>query len=681
MSELRFEIWTMPVADLGLDNPFPFFTMPWSGPPVVEATNEVPAKIARQSQYGRPRAILPYTVQDGYDRERRPQDVQVAVLENERLRAVLLLQFGGRVWSLYDKEGGCELLATNRVLQPANLALRNAWFSGGIEWNVGTIGHSAFTMSPLFAARVETEEGMPLLRLYEWERLRQIPFQIDAFLPDDSPVLFVHIRLLNPHRDVVPMAWWSNAAVPETSGVRVIVPADAAFSFVGKGGKLAKIPTPTYRGLDYSYPLQLPHAGGFYFEIPDRRRRWITALDQNGYGLVQTSTERLRGRTLFGLGTQPGGNKWQEYLVPEGQIGGSNRYLEIESGLACSHLEHVPMPPQSEWSWLEAYGPLVADPARVHGSDWQGAQDAVEEALNALVPETMMEATALWSKAVADTPPAMSLQRGSGWGALARRERLARDEPALLTLGLSFDDDTLTPAQTPWLELLEQGSFPDCPPDQFPNNFVVGRHWRPRLEAAVAAGRADNWSGWYHLGIMRAHDGEVVSARTAWERSLTHVVTPWALRNLARLAAEKGEPDEAASRYHEALQLAPDLHPLVVETGRFFVESGRSTEWLALLPTLPLALRQTARLRLLQARALLDQGETDATARFFADAPILVDVREGELTLDDLWFEWQARKLAQEEDLTLETARYRARREHPVPPDLDFNMYGNSDKT
>ncbi|MCZ7672303.1 MAG: hypothetical protein M5U34_36880 [Chloroflexi bacterium] len=44
----------------------------------------------------------------------------------------------------------------------------------------------------------------------------------------------------------------------------------------------------------------------------------------------------------------------------------------------------------------------------------------------------------------------MSLQRGSGWGALARRERLARDEPALLTLGLSFDDDTLTPAQTPW---------------------------------------------------------------------------------------------------------------------------------------------------------------------------------------------------------------------------------------
>ncbi|MCZ7672304.1 MAG: hypothetical protein M5U34_36885 [Chloroflexi bacterium] len=38
---------------------------------------------------------------------------------------------------------------------------------------------------------------------------------------------------------------------------------------------------------------------------------------------------------------------------------------------------------------------------------------------------------------------------------------------------------------------------------------------------------------------------------------------------------------------------------------------------------------------------------------FFADAPILVDVREGELTLDDLWFEWQARKLAQEEDSDL----------------------------
>ena len=67
-----------------------------------------------------------------------------------------------------------------------------------------------------------------MLRLYEWERIRQVPFQIDAYLPDGSPVLFVRVRIVNPHDREVPMYWWSNIAVPETAETRVIVPADAA---------------------------------------------------------------------------------------------------------------------------------------------------------------------------------------------------------------------------------------------------------------------------------------------------------------------------------------------------------------------------------------------------------------------------------------------------------------------
>ena len=42
----------------------------------------------------------------------------------------------------------------NPVFQPGNLAIRNAWFSGGVEWNMGIRGHSVYTCSPVFAARV-----------------------------------------------------------------------------------------------------------------------------------------------------------------------------------------------------------------------------------------------------------------------------------------------------------------------------------------------------------------------------------------------------------------------------------------------------------------------------------------------------------------------------------------------
>jgi hypothetical protein len=130
--------------------------------------------------YGRVRAVLPYLVQDGYGRDRRPAGHKVAVLENDVLRATFLLDLGGRLWSLLHKPTGRELLHRNPVFQPANLALRNAWFAGGVEWNIGTIGHSPTTCEPLHAARVLQPDGTPVLRMYEYERLREVVFQVDA---------------------------------------------------------------------------------------------------------------------------------------------------------------------------------------------------------------------------------------------------------------------------------------------------------------------------------------------------------------------------------------------------------------------------------------------------------------------------------------------------------------------
>jgi len=64
-----------------------------------------------------------------------------------------------RLWSLVHKPSGRELLDVNPVFQPANPAIRNSWLIEGVEWNIGIIGHSPFTCSPLFAARVEWVDG------------------------------------------------------------------------------------------------------------------------------------------------------------------------------------------------------------------------------------------------------------------------------------------------------------------------------------------------------------------------------------------------------------------------------------------------------------------------------------------------------------------------------------------
>lgn len=100
--------------------------------------------------------VLPYKMQDRYTREKTELSLATVVLENEHLRAEFLPEYGGRLYSLKEKGSGRELLYRNPVMQPANLAIRDAWFSGGIEWNIAQLGHTFSTCDDVFFATVGT---------------------------------------------------------------------------------------------------------------------------------------------------------------------------------------------------------------------------------------------------------------------------------------------------------------------------------------------------------------------------------------------------------------------------------------------------------------------------------------------------------------------------------------------
>ncbi len=670
MSELRLETLTLPAADLGPENPLPPLTGERDIHAQIDPIPGVSEEMRRNMSYGRVPNILPYTMQDGYTRDLRPRDFRVAVLENDHLRATFLLELGGRLWSLVHKPSGRELLDANPVFQPANLALRNAWFSGGVEWNIGTTGHTPFTCAPLFAARLTAPDGTPVLRLYEWERIRQVTYQIDAYLPDGSPVLFVHVRIVNPHDRNVPMYWWSNIAVPETPATRVLVPADSAYSFGYGASGLRRVAIPHVDGgPDVTYSTNIHRACDFFFHIPDEERPWITALDGEGRGLIQTSTARLRGRKLFLWGMGAGGRRWQTFLSRPGRA-----YIEIQAGLARTQLEHLPMPANNEWTWLEAYGLLEADPAIVHGADWTAACETVADRLECLIARAAMDAELARSAAFADLPPDAIIQRGSGWGALERRRREVAGERPFCSTALVFDDDSLTAAQAPWLVLLDSGALPVYDPNAEPAGYMVQPEWRAKLEAATQAGRA-NWVAWLHLGVMRYAAGEREAARDAWGRSLQALQTPWALRNLALLAWEDGQFDEAAELYAAALRLRPALLPLAVECGQKLIAMERPQMWLDLLDILPDGLRAAGRIRLLEGQAALAVGDFERVARLFDGSLVIDDLREGERSLSHLWLDYHARRISAEEGIPVDEALLtRVQREFPVPATLDFRM-------
>ncbi|MGN5633063.1 DUF5107 domain-containing protein [Streptomyces sp. AC154] len=634
---VRRDVLTLPAAAVGPENPLPALR-PLDETHVVDDRDRagLPRDMARQIGHEPLATVLPVAVLDGYGRERTPTDLDVIVIENDRLRATVLPGFGGRIHSLFHKPTGRDLVYTNPVLQPADFALNGAWFSGGIEWNIGATGHTTLSCAPVHAARVTAPDGGEMVRLWEWERLRDLPFQVDLWLPDGSDFLHVGVRIRNPHEHPAPVYWWSNIAVPEGERTRVVAPADRAWHF-GYERTLNLVPVPESGSVDRTYPLRGDFPADYFYEVPDGARRWIASLDENGQGLVQTSTDLLRGRKLFLWGSGPGGRRWQEWLTEPGTVG----YAEIQAGLARTQLEHVPLEPGAEFSWLESYGPLSADPAAVHGEDWTAARAETEQRLAAALPRADVDAAYEAWRRCADTEPGEVLATGSGWGALEVR-RAGYKLP-----GTPFAESTLGEQQAPWLELLEQGTFPEPSGARPPGPSLVSPHWRDMLETAAAEPLTE-----YHLGIAQWHAGDRAQAVRSWERGLPLAPSRWPLlRCLAVAAQESHQWERAADHYTEAFddlcaRRGDDSDTWAAATaalGREAIEAlltaGRPeparTVWNGLLP----AIRSRGRFRLLEARLLLAEGERDAARALFDEGFEVADLREGAEILDEVWAE------------------------------------------
>jgi hypothetical protein len=659
MSTLSIQDITLNGANLGSDNPLPALRATNSSPTPVKVDASVPDHARQHLGYGCDTGVLPYSIQDAYDRDVRPRTFRVAILENDILRAMFLLDLGGRLWSLIHKPTNRELLFRNPVFQPANLAIRNAWFSGGVEWNIGLHGHTPLTCAPIFAARVDAPDGEPILRMWEWERVRRAPYQMDFWLPKDSPWLFVRVRIRNPHDETMPMYWWSNIAVPEAPDVRVIAPADHAYNF-GYTGAMTRLAVPGAH--DNTYPTHARGSSDFFYDIAESQLPWITALGRDGMGLVQASTHRLRGRKLFVWGMGSGGRRWQEFLNTAG-----HNYIEIQAGLAQTQYECLPMRPRAEWSWTEAYGLLQADAQHVHSADWNLARSEVESKLASVNDELRARNASLAE--LQDQPPVEILHRGSGWGALEGKRGVT------VPRGIAFDDESLSAEQSPWLHLLEKGTLPERDPSQSPGAWMIDANWRTLLEQSLVRPRGDHWLARLHLGVMAYEAGDAFTAEKHWKASRGAKPNAWATRNLAVLASHRGDAALAAKLWREAFALKLDLLPLAIECAEALLRADEATEALRFVESLPPMMRKTGRMRMIEARAAVASGDLDLAEQILAGDLVVPDLREGEVGLTDTWYALQEQKLARSRHAPLTDAiRAEARRNFPPPKHLDFRM-------
>ena len=137
---LKFTTIKLKSSDLGEYNDIPDITVK-DNPLWFEPDESVNQKECEYIGKGMVASVLPYRMQNLYNRDFKMREYKCAVLENEFLRAEFLPEFGGRLWSLYDKKLKKDIIYKNDALIFANLAICNAWFAGGVEWNCGVRGH------------------------------------------------------------------------------------------------------------------------------------------------------------------------------------------------------------------------------------------------------------------------------------------------------------------------------------------------------------------------------------------------------------------------------------------------------------------------------------------------------------------------------------------------------------
>ncbi len=657
-SRLTIRSRALPMSPMGSPNPWPRFRFQVRQMPII-----IPDNLNGEDRAGMftNAAVppLPYLIQDNYTRQRRRDQLPTVQLENAALRAIFYPSLGGRMISLYDKRARRELLFDNPVLQFANLAIRNAWFSGGVEWNGPLYGHSLLTCSPVFAGMVETPRG-PLLRLYEFDRALETTWQVDVILPHNDDRLWVHVKAINPNPHDIRFYWWTNIAVPLTRDTRVLSPMDYALSHDFTGN--SRLAFPLFDGFDGSRPFNYPYFKSVFFRKPGSQKPWSVCLDDRGRGLSHVSTPTLFGRKFFTWGTGRGGKRWMEFLSEDGH----GDYLEIQGGVTPTQLQTRPLKAGESIEWTECISPFAMDAKAAGDPDYAAACAAAGKVIDERVSGSALQEMHQFLSAHADAPVKTLLHRGAAWGKLHEKRTGRKISP-----GLAFESEA-GDEERPWDELLTAGTFSVETLNTPPRSFNVSAGWTTTLQKSVHAHGA-TWLHHVHLGVAQLEAGAFEEAREQFKSSLALKENALAHRNLALLHERDGNFDAAQSAYKHAWPLCGNDPNLAVEICDFLTRHKRYVAFGAFVKSLPATVAEHERIVLMTAQIALEQGDFASVRRLLQRE--FCTIREGEVGLTDLWFASHIKEAESRNGRELTAVeKNQLMQQFPPPRQIDFRM-------
>jgi tetratricopeptide (TPR) repeat protein len=321
---------------------------------VTESTIQIPTYLLGSEDPNPPfqllneRGVYPYTMLDDLTDHREPLTYRSIVLENEYLRATILPELGGRLYSLYDKVSGREVFYRNRSVKYGLVALRGAWISGGIEFNFPS-GHTTDTVSAVSSRYQMNTDGSATVFVGDVDQASEMYWQVALTLRPGVARLDQQVQLFNP-TPVEKLYWyWNNAAVPATKDARFIYPMRLA-----NPGSFSELRTfPDWHGVDYSRYESFREPSEL-FGVDVHRNFFGVYYDNANYGVVHFADFReVTGKKFWTWGVGGDGAIWTDLLTDA-----DGPYNEIQAGRFETQLTQDFLPPQAVESWTESWYPV-----------------------------------------------------------------------------------------------------------------------------------------------------------------------------------------------------------------------------------------------------------------------------------------------------------------------------------
>ena len=460
------------------------------------------------------------------------------------------------------------------------------------------IGHNPFTTEQLYTAQTTNENGEPVLRMYEYERIRKVTYQMDFWLEKDSSFLNCRMRIVNEGKEVVPMYWWSNMAVPEYKKGRVIVPAVQAFT--SRENQVMKVDLPIVEGM-----------------LPARKSTSPSPSISSFFSIA------VHCRKLFSWGNQDASNHWQEYLTDK-----AGRYVEIQAGLGKTQYGCIPMAPHTAWEWMEQYGSVqvaedVMEKEYVDRTAWV-THRIIGSGLHEKLKEKLETSKGMARKS------AQVVYKGSGYGALA-----AHGEG---TKHLAFTEETSDLEN--WKRFFETGIL-HCPSQMdAPDEFIIDEENVDFLEAHMEE-NAQNWYAYYQLGLGYYRRGDYEKAGRAFEESLKLKESAWAFHGLSCVKLAQGEKEQAGDCILQGMAFKRKELSYLKEGFRILLLAEKYEELSRFYRKLDKEEQEDSRLKLGYVEALHGLKQDKKALDLLESKGGLVpdDIREGEDSLGDIWME------------------------------------------